>query len=457
MSQHNISRKDFLQLVGLGVSAQLAEHINETGRKKSTHTFSDPAGRRRRPLWVQTVEQPTVDIRWDSIQRFNAQKAILGLGENSGLRSYIGDERVNLYREKYQKLKRSRMKSGKPGFSLKDQVLRAAHRIELNKNISVLGPEVPTPEDRGVDHWEGSPDEAARTVRIAMRMFGAAQVGFVRLNEENKKLIYSVDRDGKKIQFEDVNYAYETPEKRVIPTQAKWVIVYSVRMSIENMKYAPSIISDQESSSSYARGRYIQRRTQAFLKGLGYQGIGQVPLDGLGLTVPFSILAGLGEMSRLNRVITPEFGPMIRPFILLTDLPLATDKPIDAGIMEFCKTCKKCSESCPAGALSPEIEPTWHVEGPWNNSGHRAYFEDSVKCISYMYNEAGCFCSICFAVCPFSKKDMAWIHSLAKGTISLAPQFNGFFRSMDDALSYGAQRNFKKWWHSNLPEYGLDS
>lgn len=51
---------------------------------------------------------------------------------------------------------------------------------------------------------------------------------------------------------------------------------------------------------------------------------------------PSAVMAGLGELSRLNRLITPEFGPMVRVFTLLTDLPVALDKPIDAdhGVLQ---------------------------------------------------------------------------------------------------------------------------
>jgi len=156
-------------------------------------------------------------------------------------------------------------------------------------------------------------------------------------------------------------------------------------------------------------------------------------------------------------VITPEFGPIVRLFLMITDLPVTTDQPIDAGIMRFCRTCKKCAEVCPASALSYADEPTWQVKGSWNNPGHKAYYEDSVKCYTYWQEQAGSECSICFSVCPFSNKDKAWVHPLAKATISLLPVTDGFLRTMDDAFSYGAQEDPTNWWYLNLPEYGVDS
>ena len=148
---------------------------------------------------------------------------------------------------------------------------------------------------------------------------------------------------------------------------------------------------------------------------------------------------------------------MVRVFKLLMDLPVAVDKPIDAGIMAFCKACKKCAEACPSQSLSFDTEPTWKVRGPWNNPGHKAYFEDSVSCMTYWREKATTNCGICFGVCPFAKKDKAWIHEMVKVGMSVAPFADSFFRSMDDAFGYGAQASGESWWNLDLPEYGIDS
>ncbi|MCM1564505.1 MAG: reductive dehalogenase [Dehalobacter sp.] len=386
------------------------------------------------------------------MQRFNACNSIsAGRGD---LAKYIGaaEEAVLIENESRQKIEN--IENHVPGFSLRDYVLNDVFKSDTSINGDLLGPSIPSPIDRGVPIWEGSPEEAARIIRIAMRMFGAAQVGFVELNENTKKLIFSTDPDGKVIDFEDTELAYETADKRVIPNKARWVIAYTVRLSVENMKHAPSLICNLATRSGYSRARYIQNHTQAFIKGLGYQCIGQVVQNGLGISPAFSVLAGHGEMSRLNRMITPEYGPMVQTFLLITDLPVATDQPINAGILEFCRTCKKCSESCPSAALNTEDEPSWEVQGDWNNQGHRAFFENGVRCNAY-WKEVGSSCSICFSVCPFSKKNSAWVHSLVKASISTTPLLNSFFRSMDDALSYGAQKGLEEWWLLDFPEYGL--
>lgn len=125
--------------------------------------------------------------------------------------------------------------------------------------------------------------------------------------------------------------------------------------------------------------------------------------------------------------------------------------------MDFCRRCKKCAEACPSGALSYDTEPTWEIVGGFNNPGHKAWFEDAAKCRTYWYEEAGSGCGICFSVCPFSKQDKAWIHDWVKAGAATMPILDGFFRSMEDAFGYGAQKDPAEWWDLDLPEYGIDT
>lgn len=454
--RRQITRRDFLRIAGItGVSAGAAGLPSSPLKPATPLTANeDPAGRSLRPWWVQTVDEPTVEINWDQMTRFDARNAMRG----QGLLKHIGEEELDRLTKIAAAKEKQRILDNVPGYTLKDQALSAAQYRPNSCHRYFLGPQAAqTPEDRDVPKWSGSSEEAARILRAAMRHFGAATIGFVELNERTRKLIYSHDPDGKELVFEDADEAYETGEKRVIPNKARWVIVFTVRMSPETFKRAPTVTASQTTSLAYSRGLQIQNKTQEFLRGLGYQCLGEAVVNGLGISPAFAVMAGLGELSRANRLITPEFGPMVRIFKLITDLPLVADKPINAGIMEFCKQCKKCAEACPADALSFEDETTWNVQGDWNNPGHRAYFENSIKCYTYRLEETGTNCGICFAVCPFSKKDKAWIHNWVKATIALAPATDGFFRSMDDAFSYGAQKDPEEWWRLDLPEYGINT
>jgi epoxyqueuosine reductase QueG len=137
-------------------------------------------------------------------------------------------------------------------------------------------------------------------------------------------------------------------------------------------------------------------------------------------------------------------------------MELALDKPIDFGLMEFCKVCRRCADACPAKCLSLYDEPNLMVKGEWNNPGHQAWFEDSPQCLAY-WRESTSGCSICLAVCPWSKKDKTMIHNIVKASSAKIPVLNRFFANMDESFGYGEQKSAKKWWSLNLPEYGIDT
>jgi epoxyqueuosine reductase len=456
-----LSRRDFLEMIGLGAGAAV---VGATPLKMSQpmliqnpsygyKKFADPAGRPQRPWWVKTVDQPTIEIDWAKMQRFNERD---GSVRGPGMGHYIGVDNANALNAQGTAILKEKLQKNVPGYTLKDQALNSSHQVE--EDMSFLGPQnAKTPADWGVSKWTGTPEEAARIVRAAFRHNGAGTVGFIELDENTRKLIYSVDPDGKELIFTDDPEPSETDTARYIPYAAKYAIVYTVQMSEETMKRAPTVLEQQTTGLSYKRARVIQESMQEFLRGLGYMALGESSNNALGIAPAFGVMAGLGELSRLNRLITPEFGPMTRVFKMLTDLPVATDKPIDFGVMRFCRTCKKCAEACGAAALSFDTDPTWTVQGGWNNPGHKAYFENSVKCYTYWKTVVGTNCGICFSVCPFAKKDKAWIHNTVKAIDSTTPIFDGFMRSMDDAFGYGVQKDPTEWWNLDLPELGHDS
>jgi reductive dehalogenase len=345
----------------------------------------------------------------------------------------------------------------RPGYGLRDRALyEAAWTVMRSARagdgiLSWNRIQVPTPETFGVEPFRASSEEVATTIKAAARLFGAALVG---VSPMKPTYVNQRQRRGAVIDFEDVERPQVTPDRYLIPTRMKWVVSIGVQMDLDLITRIPTALGGAASSLGYSHCAFVVSSLAEFIRGLGYEAIPMV--NDTAQSVPFAVEAGLGEMSRTNRIITPEFGPVVRLCKVFTDLPMACDKPIDFGALEFCRRCKKCAEACPAGALSMDDEPSYDVKGPWNNPGHRAWFDDAYKCLRY-WEQSTTPCTICFAVCPYTKADRAWIHDAVKAAASIAPAADGVFRELDDAFGYGGQHDAEQWWGENLPAFGIDS
>ncbi|MQY81482.1 MAG: reductive dehalogenase [Dehalococcoidia bacterium] len=421
---------------------------------------SSPAAERKLPWWIREVDKPTVEIDWSQMKRFDSSNIMFV----NGFAQAVGPENAKKSGGGAMARGKQTILENEPGFSLREKALVAAGWLTslLTAEQAFLGPglNVPftmagIPDELEYPRYEGTPEENTRMVRAAAKLFGAASVGVVELDENTRKLFYSFDGwDSRKWEFEDVDKAYETKKKKVIPNQAQWVIVYTIRMSPSSLATAPTALSTAASSIAYSEGTSIQLRLQQFITRLGYQCLTDGNMGTSGNSPGFGVLAGLGELSRLNRMISPRWGPLVRVFKVITDLPLAPTRPIDAGIFRFCRNCKKCAEFCPTNALSMETEPSWEIQGAWNNPGVKTYYEKAPNCFSQWLKIGGHDCGICLATCPFSKQDKSFIHihDFVRQIIATTPAFNGMFRKLDTDPGYG--KDPEAWWELDLPPHG---
>ena len=67
------SRREFFKMAGIGTGAAVAASSLQPAKvaNAAAAPYKDPAGRPARPWWVKTVDQPTTEIEWAKMKRYN--------------------------------------------------------------------------------------------------------------------------------------------------------------------------------------------------------------------------------------------------------------------------------------------------------------------------------------------------------------------------------------------------
>ena len=323
-------------------------------------------------------------------------------------------------------------------------------------------------ENKGPLAWSGSDDfpqptntDAAnltKMVKIMARLAGADLVGICKFDRrwiysETQHNPYSTDKPIlKPIEFNGVKKPGEYDGKLMIPDDVQYAIVMGYSMNREIIQTSPAMLNGTATSLGYSRMGFADVTLANYIRAQGYHGI---PCkNSTGLSVPMAQAAGLGQAGRNSILITPEYGPCIRLSKVLTNMPLIPDEPIDFGVDEFCRHCKKCARECPSKSITMG-EKTWVGPSECNQPGVYKWHNDLKKCLKFwMDNNSSC-CN-CIAVCPFTKGDM-WAHHVTEWTVKNVPAADGIWLTMDDAFKYGERREAADVFDL-LPKsaYGLD-
>lgn len=242
----------------------------------------------------------------------------------------------------------------------------------------------------------------------------------------------------------------------LVPEDMKYIIVLAGQVPMAAQYRAPSQIGDAADRSGYENRQMAMERMINFIHGLGYKAKmipGMIPP-----TIPFALMAGLGEMGRMNRLISPLYGGAIRLETILTDLPLALDKPIDFGLQEFCRRCKKCARACPANALSMDDDPSWEPKGAYSTPGKKVWYDDCERCIRFI-GSTHLYCGACLGACTWTKDNKTALHSVSRAMGAKVPSLARFMVFMDDLFGYGLvpEHKLNDWWDLKLPNKGFDS
>ncbi len=262
------------------------------------------------------------------------------------------------------------------------------------------------------------------------------------LAEHIKSLSYFLDADLTGI-CEAKDYCWYSHDKHGKPIEPyhSHAIVIIIDQGFDTMDSASGDdwVSAAQSYRAYVRGAEIADIMADYIRRLGYPARAHTNFDSHVQHVPLSLLAGLGEMSRIGEmVVNPFVGPRLKTVVVTTDLPMEIDKPIDFGMQDFCAACKKCARECPCGAIP--------YGGKIMYNGYETWKPDSEGCTKYRTtNPKGAACGRCMKMCPWNKEGLLH-HRLAMWAAIKLPFTRRFLIWLDDKLRYGEMNPKNRWW-----------
>jgi reductive dehalogenase len=200
---------------------------------------------------------------------------------------------------------------------------------------------------------------------------------------------------------------------------------------------APLTPPATESAIEYMRSADIAMCIATYIKNLGYQARAHIDGNYHVLATAVAHDAGLGELGRLGLIITPSHGPRVRIAVVTTDIPLKEDRPVNFGVQHFCEICKKCAHNCPSQSIESGAKKEIRGVTKWPSRMESCY---------KFWRRVGTDCSLCLAVCPYSKPN-SFYHSVLRFFINRNAMARKLAFVMDD-LIYG-----KRPRHTNMPDW----
>ena len=213
-----------------------------------------------------------------------------------------------------------------------------------------------------------APSDLLASLETYLRSLGASSVGYTQVPER------WIFRD-----------------KAILHTNA---IVLTMEMDKVRIETAPSQDGLEAVVEIYRDLGRIANKGADYLRKRGYSAHAGHPLMGLALYPPLAQLAGLGWMGANGMIVTPEHGPRVRLAAIYTsieNLPFGTENE-HQWVEEYCAACQICIRKCPVEAILPEPER--------HENGQITYVVNE-RCFPYFSDYYGC--SVCIAVCPFSR------------------------------------------------------
>jgi len=202
---------------------------------------------------------------------------------------------------------------------------------------------------------------------------------------------YALGLGADDVGIADYDPSFTFADREILPHTR--VIAFALGMKYDLMAdIGPA--SQEEVHRVYFKMLDIGVRLAQYIASFGYSATAH-PNGGELAHIPYSYLAGLGELGKHGSLISPKLGSSLRLSLVSTDMPLVVDGPQDFGIDDICSHCNVCTRYCPADAISPEKQTV---------AGVTRWYIDTPACFPVFQQLWGC--KICLAVCPFNGRNL---------------------------------------------------
>jgi reductive dehalogenase len=279
------------------------------------------------------------------------------------------------------------------------------------------------------------PQAVTRHLKRVARFFGADVVGITAIHPS---MIYSGNRAP-----DDGTGSQEGGGPPAPPTEmaAKYpfAICLCTAWDYNLIQAHRHHIGDHAYHFSQAKLQLVYANVAAYIRELGYEVV-----QNRVQPMPAALAGGVGELGRNGMLITEKFGARVHlgdP--LLTNLPLIADRPIDIGVEDFCKVCRKCATTCPTNSISMEDKVVHNgVEK------YKINWETCYRLRAYVLDFWE-VCLTCVTVCPYTKPNTWWrtltVESLKRTPFTLRPLAVKALKFLDDTFWGTVPRRRVRW------------
>jgi reductive dehalogenase len=240
--------------------------------------------------------------------------------------------------------------------------------------------------------------------------------------------------------------AYYSHDKQGNPIEIQYenAVVIVMRKDLKAMRASTGHdwMGDPISFQSYQHLGMVAETISNYIRRLGWQASAQYGPSFVNrysvLLPPLLLAAGIGEVSRAGIILNPFLGLAFKAAVVLTNMPLVPDQPIDFGLQSFCTDCKICAKSCPSKAISMGDKVMYN--------GYETWKLDTRRCASFNFtNKNGTMCNTCVKNCPWSNPS-TFPHDLVRSMVINIPFTRQIAIRAAEILGTGMTAPEKKWW-----------